>query len=323
MVVDDADPDRYERLDTVLWDNSHFTRGADMGPGPGGLSDTRLASPLVSRLLVGLTLRQLREELGLSDEQAGQAIGASVSVISNLEQGQAYFRMRDIVSLCALYGVTDQIRRVTLLGLARRANHGEWWHVYKDVVPDWFERYLALEQAASLIRSYVVEVVPGLLQTPDYARAVLADIYPTSSPQEIDRRVELRLRRQDILRRPQPPHLWVTIDEPVLRRTFGSSAVMRAQLRCLLQACDMPRVTVQVLPQRFSGRLEWGGSVAVVRLPVPQFVDVVYLERRLSGFYPEAPGELDCYRHIMNQLALQAAPANTTQDILGGMLRDN
>ena len=181
--------------------------GTAAGSLRGGAVDAGQASPMVSRLLAGLTLRRLREGQGLSCEAAGQAIGVPAPEISRLEQGRAGFRMRDLVGLCTLYGVTDQIERVTLLGLARRANSPEWWHVYRDVIPPWFERYLGLEQAASVIRSYEVQFIPGLLQTREYARAVLALGHRNAPQRDFERRVELRMRRQDVLHRPRPVHL--------------------------------------------------------------------------------------------------------------------
>jgi len=274
---------------------------------------------MVSRLMVGVTLRRLREQQGLTQADAGQAIGAPDAQIACLERGQAGFRMRDLVGLCALYGVTDQIQRATLLDLALRANDGEWWHAYRDVVPGWFARYLGLEQAASQIRGYEHHLVPGLLQVPDYARAILSRYSATT--RETERRLELRMRRQDILCSPQSPRLWVVIGEEALRREDGSRATMRVQLRGLLRACDMPRVTIQILPQRPGVQPAGAGPVTMVRLPDPQLEDVVYLEQFTTADYPEDRGQRDYYRHAMNELMLQALPASSTQDILARMLR--
>ena len=134
------------------------------------------------------------------------------TTISGVELGRASLRLRDVADLCTLYGVTDHVERITLLGLPRQANRPEWRHAYQDLIPGWFVRYLGLEQAASVIRSYAVQFIPGLLQTAGYARAVIKLSYGDAPMAEIERRVELRLRRQAVLQQPQPPHrgLWST-----------------------------------------------------------------------------------------------------------------
>lgn len=171
----------------------------------GGSLDAGQASPMVSRLLAGRTLRRIRERRGLSREDAGQAIGIPGPEIIRLEEGRSGFMMRDVVGLCALYGVGDQTERVMLLELARWGNSPEWWHPYRDVIPPWFEQYLGLEQAASVIRCYEAQFIPGLLQIPGYARAVFALGHRNAPQREIERRLELRMRRQDILHRPSRP----------------------------------------------------------------------------------------------------------------------
>ena len=189
--------------------------------------DTGQRSPMVSRMLVGAALRRLRETAGLSREEAGRAIDAPASAISQMELGRIGCRLRDVIDLCTLYGVTDQVERATLLGLVRQASRPEWWRAYRDVIPGWFVHYLGLEQSASLIRSYELQLIPGLLQTADYARAVIELGHGGAPEQEIERRVELRLRRQDVLRSARAPRLWAVIDEAALRladRGHGNDA---------------------------------------------------------------------------------------------------
>jgi transcriptional regulator with XRE-family HTH domain len=157
--------------------------------------------------MIGVALRRLREARGITREAACQAIRASESKISRLELGRSGVKLRDVADLCTLYGVTDHTERATLLGLARLANSPEWWYPYRDLIPGWFEPYLGLEQAATVIRGYQVQFVPGLLQTSGYARAVIELVHGASSRREIDRRVELRMGRQHVLRRPQPLRL--------------------------------------------------------------------------------------------------------------------
>jgi hypothetical protein len=257
----------------------------------------------------------------LSPDDAGRAIGAQGSDLRGLEDGRASFLMRDMVGLCRLYGVTDQSQRVMLLGLARRANHGEWWHPYRDVIPSWFARYLGLEQAACVVRSYEVEFVPGLLQTSEYARAVLA-LGPAETPQAAERRLDLRMRRQEILHQRQNFHLWAVIDEAALRRPAGSRTVRRTQLRWLLDACDLPAVTVQVLPSHRAGPAAPRGPFTLVRLPERQLQDVAYLEYHATADYLDAPGDLDFCRQLMDHLAVQAWPPGATRELLTGILRE-
>jgi transcriptional regulator with XRE-family HTH domain len=279
------------------------------------------ASPLVSRLVVGRRLRLLRETMGLTAEDAGHVIQAPAVAVSRMEQGLADFQLPHVATLCTLYGVTDQGARATLLGLARRANSAEWWHPYRDVVPGWFEHYLSLEQAASLIRAFEVHAIPGLLQTPGYARALITLVYGNSPAARVERQVELRMRRQDILHSRQPPRLWVVLDEAALRRPRGSRAIMRGQLHHLINACDMTGITIDVLPP-WTGSHPPGGPVTVLRMPDPQLPDVVCLEQLTSARYCETPAECEYYVHLFNVLATQAGAAGRTEDVLSRILRE-
>ena len=196
--------------------------------------------PTVRRILVGAQLRRLREERGITREDAGYVIRASGSKISRLELGRVSFKERDIADLLKHYGVDDAAQVEALLALARDANRPGWWHDYDDVLPNWFQTYVGLEESASLIRTFEVQFIPGLLQTEDYARSVTMSGRPDLRPDEIERRVGLRMKRQNILDRPNPPKVWAVIDEAALRRPIGGSKVMRAQLRYLLELIGAP-----------------------------------------------------------------------------------
>ncbi len=187
--------------------------------------------PTVRRILLGSQLRRLREAREITRDQAGYAIRASESKISRMELGRVPFKERDVADLLTLYQVTDDAERAPLLALANAANVPGWWHRYGDVLADWFQPYLGLEEAASIVRTYEVQFVPGLLQTPGYARAVIAVGNPGAPAAEIERRAAMRMARQEVLTRPAPPRLWAVIDEAALRRPIGGAAVMRAQLR--------------------------------------------------------------------------------------------
>jgi transcriptional regulator with XRE-family HTH domain len=288
-------------------------------PDQPGRGEFQQGSPALSRMMLGRALRLLREQAGISPERACQAIRVPASGIDRLERGQCGVNLGDVAGLCALYGVTDHFQRVTLLSLALLAKMPEWWHAYRDVIPCWFEPYLGLEQAASLIRGYETGFIPGLLQTPAYARALING--GTSSGLVAERRVELRMRRQQLLRRPQPPRLWMLVDEAALRRIVGGRALMSGQLRHLLQACDIPGVTIQVLS--FRGRRHLAEvPFTMLRMPERDLPDLIYLEHLADAVYLDQPGDQSWYLHMMNLLAIEAEPADATQDILNRFLGD-
>lgn len=204
-------------------------------------------------------------------------IRASHSQMSRLETGQVGFKDRDILDLLTFYGVTDEQEREAVRAVAIRASAPAWWHDYADVLPAWFDAYVGLEEAASEICAYEVQFVPGLLQTEDYARAVIMLGY--SHPKEISRRVKLRRARQAILDRTDPPKLQMVLDEALLRRSIGGSAVMRAQLRHLIEMSQRPNITLQVVPFKAGGHAAAGGSFSLLRFDELDVPDVVYLEQ--------------------------------------------
>ncbi|TDD06173.1 XRE family transcriptional regulator [Saccharopolyspora terrae] len=272
------------------------------------------AGPTVLRIALGGQLRRLREERGISREAAGDAIRGSHAKISRLELGRVSFRERDLNDLLTLYGVQDSGERAAFLSLARQANEPGWWHQYGDLLPSWFETYLGLEQAAEIIRTYEAQFVPGLLQTPDYARAVILLGHGQEPSAEVDRRVALRMRRQDILTRPEPPTLWAVIDEAALRRPIGGERIMRGQIEHLIRISELPNVTVQLLPYSVGGHAAAGGPFTIVRFPESDLPDVVYLEQLTSALYLDKRNDLDQYQAVMNLLSVQAAtPQDTTQ----------
>ena len=299
--------------------------GTDPSPDgliPGDALAGRPASPTATRMVLGSALRRLREARGISRERAGEEIRASPSKISRLELGRVGFKLRDVIDLYTLYGGTDPDERAILLDLARQANAPGWWHAFGDVVPAWFEPYLGLEQAAGVIRTYEVQFVPGLLQTADYAEAVIRLGHGHSPAPELERRLGLRMRRQEILRLPHPPVLWAVIDEAALQRPIGGAAVMYAQLHSLIEACELPNVTIQVVPFRSAGHAAAGGPITLLRMSQPDIPDVVYLEQLTTALYPDRRSDIDYYRDIMNRLATQADPPTATPGILRRVLQE-
>jgi transcriptional regulator with XRE-family HTH domain len=272
-----------------------------------------VSGPTVLRMLLGSQLRELREAAGVSPDRAGYEIRGSRSKISRLEHGRVGFKQRDVEDLLTLYGVTDAERRDYMVLLAQQSNNQGWWAKYDDVLPDWFETYVGLEQATSLIRTYELQFVPGLLQTEDYARAVTMLGHRSAPAEEIERRVSLRLKRQQLLAGPQP-RVWAVIDESALRRPLGGRDVMRAQLRHLLEVAELPQVTLQLMPFELGGHSAAGGSFAILRFAEPDLPDIVYIEQLTGALYLDRREEIDHYREVMNSLSAEAeTPADSAR----------
>jgi transcriptional regulator with XRE-family HTH domain len=291
--------------------------------GPHGGPSSSDGGPTVLRILLGAQLRRLREAKRISLEEAGEVIRASHSKISRLETGRVGFKDRDVSDLLTYYGVTDEKEREALRALAARANAPGWWHDYSDVLPNWFEAYVGLEEAATQIRAYEVQFVPGLLQTGDYARAVTRLGHPNATEREIDRRVGLRLARQVVLTRPGPPNIWVVLDEAVLRRPIGGPDVMRAQLKYLLDLIQRPNVTIQIVPFHAGGHAAAGGAFSVLRFADYDVPDVVYLEQLTSALYLDKRDVVDSYLAVMERLCIEAATPATSIQTIRGMLKDD
>jgi Domain of unknown function (DUF5753) len=217
-----------------------------------------------------------------------------------MELGRVSFKERDVVDLLEIYGVTDETERATLVALAREANSPGWWHKYGDVLPDWFQVYVGLEEAAALIRLYEVQFVPGLLQTADYARAVVRLGQPGASAAEIERRVSLRMSRQELLSKPDAPRLWAVVDEAALRRPIGGKEVMRAQLERLIEVTKEPNITLQVVPFSSGCHTAEGGAFTILRFPEVDLPDVLPLpgQTRRRGTLHRGDGTSQCGERV-------------------------
>jgi transcriptional regulator with XRE-family HTH domain len=281
---------------------------------------TTPGGPTVRRILVGAQLRRLRESRNITREAAGYRIRAHESKISRLELGRVGFKDRDIADLLEFYGVEDEAQRDALVALAREANAPGWWHSYDDVLPNWFETFVGLEEAASLIRSYEIQLLPGLLQTEAYARAVVGAGAPNATVAEVERRVNFRIKRQAILRRENPPHFWAVIDEAVLHRPIGGAKVMREQVEHLLDLMALPNVTLQVMPFRFGGHVGEGGAFTILRFPEPDLTDTVYVEHLTSAHYLDKPDHVERYAQTMERLTVDSQPPDLTRRTLQKIL---
>jgi hypothetical protein len=279
--------------------------------------------PTAVRILVGAQLRRLREQRGLTRAEAGEPIRASESKISRMELGRVGFKERDVLDLLSLYGVEDGDERAALLARVQEANAPSWWQPYSDVTPSWFQRYLGLEATATLIRTYEVQFVPGLLQTEEYARAVVRLGHGNSGDEEVERRVRLRLERQQALTRPDPPRLWAVVDEAALRRPVGGPLVMRDQLEALIDiVMKVPNVQLQVIPLAAGGHAAAGGSFTILRFPQDDLPDLVYLEHLAGALYLDKREDVDIYFDAVNRLFVDAAPLEDTVGILDRIIHD-
>lgn len=275
--------------------------------------------PTILRIVLGTQLRRLREAAGISREAAGDAIRGSHAKISRLELGRTGYKERDVSDLLALYGVTDLRECAEFLNLARQASIPGWWHRYNDVLPPWFEQLLGLEEAASVIRTYEVQFVPGLLQTEEYARACTRLGHPRATEKETERRVRLRMERQEVLGRPHAPKLWAVVDEAALSRPLGGPEVMRAQVDHLLWAAKQPNITLQVAPFTIGGLAAAGGPVTILRFVEPDLPDIVYLEQLTTALYLDKQEEVENYMVVMDRLSATAEPPSRTVEFLHAM----
>ncbi len=278
--------------------------------------------PTVLRIVLGTQLRKLRIARNITREAAGDAIRGSHAKISRLELGRVGSKERDVADLLTLYGVVDEETRADFLALARQASMPGWWQRYGDVLSHWFETLIGLEEAASLIRTYEVQFIPGLLQTEAYARAVTLLGYPNSPEREIDRRVELRLARQKLLTGPDAPRLWAVVDEAALRRPLGGRAAMRAQLEHLVEVAALPNVTLQVAPFNMGGIAAAGGPITILRFLEPDLPDIVYLEQLTSSLYLEKQEDVDNYMSVMDRLSAEADPPRESLCFLKQLIQE-
>lgn len=278
--------------------------------------------PTVLRILLGAQLRRLREAAGIDMERAGKRIRGSKAKISRMETGQVGFKLQDVADLLSLYGIKGQDKqqeRKAFLDLVRQANQPGWWQKYSEVLPDWFQTYVGLEQAAAQIRVYEPQIIPGLFQTEAYARAIISSSPWRPTLDEVEQRVNLRIGRQHILTRPAPCRLWAIIDERALHRPVGGPAVQRAQLEHLLELIKLPNITLQVLPGDAT-RLIVGGPFVILRFAEVELPDLVYVEQLTGAFYLDTKKENEKYEQVMSLLAVASRKPVATPAIIQEVL---
>ena len=286
------------------------------------MPDVLQGSPTVLRMILGRQLKALREKADLSYQQAAEAILSSEWTVRRYESADGGLKPLTLKSMLIAYGVTDVREIDAFLSLARDASKPGWWHHYEDVLPSWFKVAVGLEESASLIRAYEPQVVPGLLQTEEYIRAITAASFPSENEEDWERRVALRLARQDLLKRPAPPQYWVVLEETVLRRPIGGKDVMRGQLKHLIEAAGRPDITIQVLSFSAGWHPAMYGMFNIFRFPDNAMPDVVYSEALTSAYYLNQPNETTKYTEAIDRMAAQAATPDQTVTILRKILKE-
>lgn len=266
--------------------------------------------PTVVRRQLGRRLRQLREAAGMSVDEvvAERYLGISRAKLYKLEAGKHAAKPQDITVLCGRYGAAAE-EISTLQALALATQEASWWHVYgDDAVPEWFSLYMELEPTASSIQTYEAELVPGLLQTDDYARAIYRAFQPDAQDGEIERRVAVRMERQAMVD-PARSRLHAVINEAALLRRVGGPEVMAAQLAKLRKAADRPEITIDVLPLSAGAHAAMNGSFAIVDFENPdEDPSMVYVETASSAAYLQKPADLDRYRAIFTMILNSVIP---------------
>jgi transcriptional regulator with XRE-family HTH domain len=271
-----------------------MTRRKDLGPGP-TLRARRLAIELSSR----------REAAGLSREEVARRLEWSTSTVFRIETGRSHPQPRSVRDLLDLYGVTGP-ERDGLIQLARDARQPGWWHSFRDVLPNPYEVYIGLETGAISIRNFEPLLIPGLLQTADYARAMIRGGARELDRDEIERRVEVRMSRQQVMLKEDRPRLWAVIDEAVIRRVVGSPAIMAAQLQQLAEAAEHGKTTLQVVPFSAGAHAGTSGPFVILGLPEPAEPDLVYVETLAGDIYLEEPADVDRYTLAFDRLLAAA-----------------
>ncbi len=287
----------------------------------GGHAPARSQGPTALRIALGTQLRRLREASGISVEAAGYAIRASHAKISRMELGRVGFKERDVADLLALYGITDERERSVFLALARQANIPGWWHQYSSILPSWFEMYLGLEQASAVIRIYQPQFVPDLLQTREVAHAVIQLGHPDASPDDVERRLALRMTRQEILTHPGAPNLWALIDEAALLR-LDRRSTMRSQVQHLIKMAELPNVRIQLMPIYFGAHVAVGGPFSILRFSEPDLPDIVYLEQLTGALYLDKSQDVQHYLMVMDRLCVGAKSPGETIRFLSDTLKE-
>jgi transcriptional regulator with XRE-family HTH domain len=272
--------------------------------------------PTVRRRRLGTELRNLRDKSGYKLEEVATELGVAPSTLSRIETGKAPTKSAYLHQMLEMYGVTDLEQRRVLVDMAREGHRKGWWAAYDDVLPSGFDIYVGLEAETAGIRSYEISAVPGLLQTADYARAILREMFPRHTGVQIDRLVDLRMARQQRLADDPPLELWAILDEAVVQRMVGGAAVMRQQLNHLLAEAARPGVTLQVLPFSSGAHAGHGGPFSILEFPERSDTEVAYVESVAGFIYLERPKEVRVRIEAFDRLRAAALSPAASIDLI-------
>ncbi|MBK6016566.1 helix-turn-helix transcriptional regulator [Streptomyces sp. MBT53] len=277
----------------------------------------RRPAPTVGQVVLGRRLQELREAAGIKREEAAQVLRVAPATVRRMEMAEVALKVPYVQVLLSTYGVPDE-EADAFVALTEEANQPGWWQRFHDVLPEWFSLYVSLEGAAGLIRSYEPHFVPGLLQTEGYARAVMeAGTIGQTGPETIERHVSLRMARQGLLERDNPPHLWVIMDETVLRRPVSMRGeVMREQLDRLLEFGERDRVTLQVAEFESGPHPGTYAPFSLFRFAEPELPDMVFTEYLTGALYLDSRTEVSAHLEVLDHMTAHAASAQRTKKIL-------
>jgi hypothetical protein len=275
------------------------------------------------RRMLGAELRKSREGLGLTVDQAAERLGWHQSKVSRVETGRSGVRANEVGTLLDAYEINDPQTREALATLAREGKRRVWWAPYSDVITHRYASFIAFEAEAASVRSFQTTLVHGLLQTPEYARAVTNALQPGTPQDEIDALVNVRLARQNAtLRRADPLKVWAIMDEAVLRREIGGAEVMTKQLRHLREASEEPNITVQVLPYQAGAHAGLHGSFTILEFPIRSDLDVVYADSLTSNLYLERDEDLALYSEAFDRLRAAALDVAPSRELIAHAIKD-
>lgn len=278
------------------------------------------AGPTVRRLLLGYHMRRLRIEAGLSRADAADRLRGSESKMSRVERGQVGVKQRDVVDLLDLYDFEAPQQRKLFIEMASGTTRPGWWKQFHEALPDWFQSYVGLEEAASLIRTYESQFVPGLLQTEEYARTVIA---AGRQDGKVEERVELRMQRQKrFARQEDKAKLWAVVDEAAARRPVGKPDVMRKQWQRLLDLVESSNIILQIIPFAAGAHAAEATSFTILRYPYEHLHDVVYLEHLTGKVLLETSDHTEVYAKAITNLSVAADSPEATKDRLRSMIKD-
>jgi transcriptional regulator with XRE-family HTH domain len=278
--------------------------------------------PTVRRRRLGSELRRLREDHSIKLEEVAERLGVAASTLSRIETGKAPTKSVYLTAMLEMYGVTDPGQRQVLVDMAREGHRKGWWSVYDDVLPTGFGIYVGLEAEAAGLRSFEGEAVQGLFQTPDYARAILREVQVRDTDEQVERLVDLRMKRQEVLDRDPPLDVWMILDEAVVRRTIGGPEVMRDQLARLVEASKKPNVTLQVLPFSSGSHAGLRGPFSILEFPERADADVAYAESVAGIIYLEKERDVRTCAEAFDRLRAAALSPGQSTDLIFEAAKD-